>query len=585
MTISCEKGVFDIPVDFSVEYIINNVILLDQGEQSLPFVFPYTEHNLYLINHSNRLDAYYKPVYEMPVIVIHGTLYYKCSMKINSIDKNSGIDCTIYYNNGDFYSECGDKNLIDLSFDSVIPDGDLGTRVGKLITLLADVYKHVDLSQPFEVAPVLTNNKYKIRGRRMHIDQYGNTRPESADIECDFVLNGFDQFYGCILPDRESIGNRPTTFEAHNAQIHIENNVDIYVERGYGMTPFLKLSYVLPAIFENFGYIFNYADIQSEFEDFEMVVINAVADAIYAGKIEYKNLLPNVKIKDFLYTIESIFGGVFVFNSLKKEVHFIFFKNIFVSVSDLDLTEFSIDEYLLEMPEFKNLSLIDKSNETEIFDLNSKFPKEEISLPLPKTELKSRYFTYTDNINAWYMDWYDYTNDISIVPQYGVNAGNIIHKYSKIQIDREDVSEEKDKTDEKIIIASVKFNFQPSDFMFVDTDDDVFTARHSEKLIPDTEEEGEFPDYFPYKKTTSDLKWLYDNNYQALKDFYANSNVKIQVKMKIPAKILNQIDLSVPKLFFGQRVLIEQITRIIGNDDTSQNVILRTVRNYIDRPV
>ena len=56
---------------------------------------------------------------------------------------------------------------------------------------------------------------------------------------------------------------------------------------------------------------------------------NNVADAIYAGVLLYRQLLPDVSIKDFMQNIETYYAGKFVVDNINKVVSFIKYNRFF----------------------------------------------------------------------------------------------------------------------------------------------------------------------------------------------------------------------------------------------------------------
>ena len=81
---------------------------------------------------------------------------------------------------------------------------------------------------------------------------------------------------------------------------------------GFGITPFLKVSFVIKKIIEHFGYSVGESVFESDVSFKQLVLVNNVADAIVGGVLDYTQLLPTCNVSDFILALQKKFGLVFI---------------------------------------------------------------------------------------------------------------------------------------------------------------------------------------------------------------------------------------------------------------------------------
>jgi hypothetical protein len=295
----------------------------------------------------------------------------------------------------------------------------------------------------------------------------------------------------------------------------------------------------------------------------------------YTAVFKKKQAVPNMQVKDLLKKIETYFAGVFVVDEHAKTVKFLFYENILNSSPDFDLTQYLVSKPVVEPMVKTKLELVDK-NSKESDDEETDDEKFEIK------KIEFNYLLYA--------------------------AVQLPAKYLKMTIGNMEVEDFLDVEMEMIKIGEVQTlgNTQPQssgiEYYTIDNDisDDLFLAYYNINSTKQgysvtntgTETEPEYvrSNQFRYMTTEKVFSELASTNlggaeilYAKYREFIENSNIKITCKMRIPLAVLNKLDLQNPKLFQGQKVLVESIKTILGKTDEFQEVTLRTLRNYADR--
>lgn len=72
LTIQTEKGIFDLPRDFSVEIENTSPIYTDKGSQTIASTLPATGHNLSMVDYIHRPDIRNAPKRDAAAVVTDG---------------------------------------------------------------------------------------------------------------------------------------------------------------------------------------------------------------------------------------------------------------------------------------------------------------------------------------------------------------------------------------------------------------------------------------------------------------------------------------------------------------------------------
>ena len=574
MRIICEKGEFELPVGFQAQYNWLNVILSDAGEQTQPLVLPGTDHNLHLVEHSDRLDNIYKPLTDMEVFVIDGPMHRACNMGIHSADEEDGISCTLYFDSGGFYSKLKNTRMNWLGWPEVQhPDFDnvnKEARLWYLINLLKAEYDSPSASSDFCMAPVRTAQEFTWKVK-MNNGETPELMAESVDVTEKFCLNDFERYQKDYRIYRDTAtGNNVVdllnTFAGEYRQTQMISGTEANIDISYGMTPFLKLRYVLDFIFVKFGYSFDSLQLSDVLDIQNICVLNNVADALYGEKIYYRQLVPDTTIKEFLDAVEKVLSGKFVFDEVRKTVHFYFYKKVLSQTPDKDLTPYLAGRPKMGQPEFTKIVLTDLHANAEA-DLISESSDDTsgIEFNFVIARLFSEIYFRTTSVYPDADIWRYRIGFRRLIAE----MGGLTHLNSGIEIEGE-LKEGREKESVDIFFAFIDTNIREVGLQSISVDDgwDLSTLR------------------IPYKTSyrmyhgdveRSDLASA-TQMYAEYIRFRKDSNIPVSAKMRIPQDLLYQMNIHTPKLLNGQAVMLENIES--ASDEATQHVNLRTLRSY-----
>lgn len=548
MRIIAAAGEFDLPLNFETQITKYNVMLTSVGDQSNPITLPSTANNLKLVGYSNRLDAAYKPISDIAITFINEINVRPANLGVHTADEVDGISCTLYIGTGDFYSKVGNTRLTWLAWPTVkspnyVNESD-EERVDYLISLLKNQFTNPIADANFKVEPVATS---------LEVEWYD----EGVSRKRPLVLNGFEDYYWS-LPASGTVDIN--IFHGEYVHQSLESSDVISYGKGYGMTPFLKLEYVLRFIFEKFGYTFDGSEINVLSERIlkDTVILNNVADAIYTGVLKYKQLLPDMLITEFLKETEKLLSGKFIVSEISNVIKFKFYKHLFQSNALIDLSTYLSSRIKMSATEFKIIKITEADKLTTSDEADDKVERYEFDL-LKEKEIE---ILFRDNFEE---------ADGSVFFKM-VKTENIIYLNSTFVVNGE-TKESKDTA------ATTLQLFTASDVWSQKTIEDVDHLQ----LIVNYKESNEYLSVpFPIPgDSIGKLKWIYDEYV----NYFKNSNITVEAKLQIPDYIFEKIDQHSPVLLNGQILLIEYLKKSTSNENSSGIIEarFRTMRDYVDR--
>lgn len=555
---------FQLPAGFAAEYNLYNVLLCDAGEQTAPLTLPGIPENLELVGWSNRIDNEYKPFTDLKVLVSDGLMARWCNMGIHSATRKEGISCTLYFAIAEFYSRAGTRKLASLAWPTYMSptytSQTLTQRVQYLINLLKAQYSSPTDSAIFGVRPVATTKECTWKfSKHVRTGEVGTYVVEN--VKGLLILNGFEKWQSSIDFKSEETKNL-TVFEGEFPQIQIENDVDIPLTLGYGMTPFLKLRYVLEFIFSSFGYTVDMSRVTdiTDYYQHRIFLLNNVADAIYGGKLEVKQLVPDVTIKEFIAEIEKLFVGKFIIDEISRKATFYVYGyqlNEFTAMADMDLTEYLVTEPELGATEFVTLKLINsRDSTTDTSDTGDNTSSITFDF-LSTVKVADTYLGVNGSI-------YGYVN----VNLDMLQIDGVTHRNSTVVVDGKPLTE---KAELSSMIQLMQVKTDNGSHNCAVTLFDKTSTLYYKTGIP----------LFQHAGYASPFKYI-ENRYWRYQQFLSKSNIPIEVDMRIPDHIIENLKLGSAKIISGQKVMIESI-RYVKGSDLPQQVKFRTIRVYLYR--
>ena len=563
---------FVLPTGFAAELTKYNVLLSSAGEQTAPITLPPDPVNMKLIGYSNRTDAYYKPLTDLEVLVSDGLFHRWCNMGIHSANDEDGISCTLYFDSGSFYSLSEDKKLASLPWPVIksptYATQTLDQRVAYLVALIKSELFTPTPTQIFNVTQVLTTQDYNYIKTRVGL-------PATTTVvqTNKLVLNGYILISDTItqvLPAPRTLTELSKYYieifggkklQGEIVQLIKEDDNNTTLPLGYGMTPFLKVKYMLSIIFS--GYTVDTSAITAVFPDFDLLesIINNVADAIVGGVLNFSQLVPDVTVKEFISTLEERYAGKFVMNNVSKVVTFVRYATV-VAAPDMDITPYLCKKTKQGSSDFSSLIVKYKSDQITVTDDNTDKQKT-IEIDFMERKIFSFEKTFKNQSSTEYY--------YPMFKLYLCDIGDIVHKNLTIVINGITKTETgKTITDVQIITVDRLTNsfFYRYDVTPIEFHTAVTNVTGIYPMLGNLQEELMHPDVKSF--------------YTEYINFLQNSNIPISAEMDFPTVVLESMNLQKPKLLQGQPVMIESIKQTIGTNDT-QTVEMRTLRIFNKR--
>ncbi len=268
--------------------------LLSERQQSYsyPFVLPCTPHNDRLLGFPARYTRAGRTQRSQPCTMVCGSKVRVGRLVLNNIPAR-GYDASMTYDTADLLSGIADKKLVELHDKKYCWKALEYGSVDIAIAAMERLYNGEDNSE-ICIFPVV-------------VDSSANENSSGKNI----VLNDVD------VSTRKLKGL---------SSDYVDGKFVNVVPKGFGIAPFLRVKYVLECIFGHQGYTLDLQ--QRAVQPIEqLVVLHNNVDVIVNGYVQYKHLLPDCTVSDFVSTIEKMFCGKFVLSSKTGIVTFVYFND------------------------------------------------------------------------------------------------------------------------------------------------------------------------------------------------------------------------------------------------------------------
>lgn len=284
LRIEVNGGVLDTPNDFQLELELTSPIFNTRGSQSPSFTLPSSPTNLRLLGYPNRID---RNVELRPIdgVVSDGPFRRQCKLNILSAGPD-GIEMSVGTDESILYAAWSNVKLRDIEgWPVYTPEAATDSeRVDVLIGMLDMVYRR-QLDTDYHVFPVAVE-------KRESGDDIGYTVANAIKVS--------------------SI--RPESFLIYEQrQITVTSGTDtatVTVPRGYGLTPFLRVGRLLSLLFDLYGITLEENPFERDPQLARLIVLNNTLDAICAGYLDYRDMLPDCTVNDLLDSLLARFGAV-----------------------------------------------------------------------------------------------------------------------------------------------------------------------------------------------------------------------------------------------------------------------------------
>ena len=325
MTITIEStGVkLDIPVDTKLSIEMNSPIFSNAGSSSLPISLPLTSKNRHALSFPDRLDIYdssnaiIRDIPDTPVIVSQGSLQLRGMLSVMSSTEES-IEVTVYLNESNIWSILESLTLPQAmkAYRLNLPSRDQRAYISLLNAHM--IYGAIQYDGT-EYHTILTPEQ-----EEMNMDRYESKSEWLSSREFvvaplytnDGWLNELSETDRGNIFEEEQLVSKYFKLKPSDTQMSPDTRY---------MTPLLRLDYVLKKVFESIG-----RELVIDFESWpdadekmiaeqwqSVIVLNNTMDAYVLpesgnGYVPYSSLVPEISCKEFLNTVCSQFGAIFV---------------------------------------------------------------------------------------------------------------------------------------------------------------------------------------------------------------------------------------------------------------------------------
>lgn len=547
-----------LPADFHPELSRTNPFLTDEGSQSIPLTLPASDHNLNLLGFLYRTTSSKRPKKKIQAIVADGASWMRGTLYIEQANKLDGIECTFYTSEGQLYEKIKDYKLRDLDWPTMIGVGQ--DYAGKAISWMNKFLKIIqgEAAQPEEyfICNVWSESEFYVGD------------PKQGD---HFMLNEL------------SSKNNVLSFYAMEEQKYYEEDNDdateITAPVGFGITPFLRLGYVLRHMFDYFGYILDVNMFDTNESLKRIILLNNVADAIVDGNIYLKQLLPNVSVEDFLNAVRIKFGLEFIQKG--DHVYINTWDENLQRYPDLDLSPF-VRDYESYIPENKKALSLEFQALTNQPDYRhtraveyEKQKNEALLTHSSPSGFEKESLDISDKTPYYYQGLSGYMKQDGMIGYLKSLRTLFINK---VQYRNSNLVINGEPDDE---------NGEDMDIAFCFSDDSLSTfdygAGRQKKYIA-ARNISDYLSLFATNAVDREGNIIYGNNvyevlYKSRDMMLRKANQQILFAANIPVYIISTMDISTPKIIKGQKVLIERIDYVLGRPDLCQ-ITARTLHQY-----
>lgn len=559
---SGERPELDLMADSFPELSRTNPFLTNEGSQSIPFTLPASKGNLEKLDFPQRPALSVRKNTKPKAILSDGTAWIQGTLYIESVNLQEGITCTFYTNEGRLYEKLKGYRLRDISWDTIGNEGD------SVDTLMSSFTAQVNGTQA-------EDDKYLFCG---------------AGTDLVFNLkNDYSEDKYLMLNEIAYTGTgSEVKFVGAEAQTYYDGTGDsanqITTLKGFGVTPFLRVGYVVRKIFEHLGYKTNFDRFDSDISFNRLVILNNVVDACVKGAFSAGDLLPDMDLEEFVSALRAKFGMEFI--EVGDTIEWRSWNDILEMNPDFDIKSVNYptfsyeDEKGLEMElQFltANPTLTSKDSpiahyapsgmEAETISFKDKTPS--------ISNFASSYLFELAQID-------DVRSNLSIP-----NVGGICLINSQLQYESGNTENEQENG---IIELSICFALPGIIGNEYTNQEDPFgeKIKYPYKRGGITEYSingnkwGNFNLYvgilegYDFRPGTDYSNNLYELFYKSRDKMLQKANQKIVVEARIPAHLINTMDVSTPKVLDDVKVLIERIDYVLGKEELCQ-VTARTL--------
>lgn len=557
-----------LPVDFWPELSRTNPFLTEEGSQSIPLTLPASKHNSQLIGFLDRRTSSKRPPKKIAAIFNDGTAWLRGTLFIESVNREEGISCTFYTNEGQLYETIKDYRLEDLDWPVVEGvGGDMTSKVKWWLNKFQDIMNNELTSEDYFVFAINTSSIFEV-SKESKMDHF-------------LLLN-------------ETNGKAPLTFLANDVRTYYtergEDATPYTVPVGYGVTPFLKVGYILRHVMQYFGYVLDSNVFDTDVSLSRLVLLNNTADAIVNGTLSYKQLLPDeITVEDLINFVRTKFGVEFI--QTGNHIQIRSWQENAVKNPDMDLSQYISNEPTFTLEDKRAISLkfeLTNNDNSSFLSLDFQSDKELTHLAPSgyveeKISITDKTPTYKTGTSGYISEEYNLT----VFPKF-LHINGIKNPNTELQITG--TTETPDNEDEEIGIVC---GFALPSIQMDSSGTFVYQYFTGTIFSFDTK----YNEWGTYSLVANESPWanvpgieggilglkdnLYNKCYSNRDDMLKKANQELKYEAIIPSHIIATIDITTPKIVLGQKVMIERIDYVMGRPELCQ-ITARTLHQYED---
>lgn len=284
LRIEVNGGVLDMPDDFKLELELTSPIFNTRGSQSPSFTLPGSSTNLRLLGFPNRLDRHVK-LHTVDAVLADGPFHRQCKLNILTAGPD-GIEMSVGTDESLIYAAWSDVKLRDIEgWPVYTPEASTDAeRVNLLINMLDLVYRRT-LDTDYHVFPVA-------------VERHGSGDEVNYTVANEIKISSISPESSLIYEQRQITATSGS------------DTATVTVPRGYGLVPFLRVGRLLSLLFDLYGITLEENPFERDPQLARLVVLNNTLDAICAGYLDYRDMLPDCTVNDLLDSLFARFGAV-----------------------------------------------------------------------------------------------------------------------------------------------------------------------------------------------------------------------------------------------------------------------------------
>lgn len=305
----------NLQVDLRLSIEETSVFDSKQGSYSLPLLLPYTDHNAKVLELPSNIARKQKFVTSVDVIISAGTWIRHASLQVDESVYNEHIQCTLFLRESPFFAKIEDLQLTDVFKEKIVDLYPDLTGVSKMSQLLQHMQEVAvgEIVTDYFVFPVCADIEDK------------EITETTSDATVTKRWQRFKILNQQITPDANNEFGAIGTSQGKTFYVlvgtqyeYTDGGVSYALPTGYGVTPFLKFTYILREIFNHLGYTLATSIFDTDASFKKMCLLNNTIDAIVTGVIDYSQLVPDVSVSEFFEFVENSFGCELVIDEMHK---------------------------------------------------------------------------------------------------------------------------------------------------------------------------------------------------------------------------------------------------------------------------